>query len=129
MLWPFQHKCTRAGSFWLQFCSSDREGVIHSPTCFSMKTTSWAGTICAKLICCQCLHSCCLLPCWLRSKVTSVTFTSEPDAPTPFAQIGQGYLKRDLCDGILLHLTQVTMGQFEQTFVHHQKLQNLCRFR
>jgi len=25
-------------------------------------------------------------------------------APTPFAQIGQGYLRRDLCEGILLHL-------------------------
>jgi len=25
-------------------------------------------------------------------------------APTPFAQIGQGYLRRDLCVGILLHL-------------------------
>ena len=25
-------------------------------------------------------------------------------APTPFAKIGQGYLRRDLCEGILLHL-------------------------
>jgi len=25
-------------------------------------------------------------------------------APTPFAQIGQGYLRRDFCVGILLHL-------------------------
>jgi len=25
-------------------------------------------------------------------------------APTPFAQIGLGYLRRDLCVGILLHL-------------------------
>jgi len=25
-------------------------------------------------------------------------------APTPFAQIGQGYLMWDLCEGILLHL-------------------------
>jgi len=25
-------------------------------------------------------------------------------APTPFAQIGQGYLRRDICEGILLHL-------------------------
>jgi len=25
-------------------------------------------------------------------------------APTPFGQIGQGYLRRDLCEGILLHL-------------------------
>jgi len=25
-------------------------------------------------------------------------------APTPFAQIGQGYVKRDLCVGIMLRL-------------------------
>ena len=40
-----------AGPFWLQFLSTDGEGVIHSPACFSMKTTSCAGAIRAKLIC------------------------------------------------------------------------------
>ena len=29
----------------------DGEGVIHSPACFSIKTTSWPGAIRAKLIC------------------------------------------------------------------------------
>jgi len=35
-------------------------------------------------------------------------------SPTPFAQIGQGYLRRDLCQGILLHLRQpwVNLGKF-----------------
>jgi len=40
-----------AGPFWLQFLSSDGEGVIHFPACFSIKTTSWVGVIRAKLIC------------------------------------------------------------------------------
>ena len=40
-----------AGPFWLQFFSSDGEGVIHSPACCSLKTTSWVGAIRAKLIC------------------------------------------------------------------------------
>jgi len=35
-------------------------------------------------------------------------------APTPFAQSGQGYLRRDLCEGILLHFRQpwVNLGKF-----------------
>ena len=58
LLWPTLLTCSSrasvtatAGSFWLQFLSSDGEGVIHSPACFSMKATSWAGDIRAKLIC------------------------------------------------------------------------------
>jgi len=39
-----------ASSFWLLFLSFDQEGVIHSHACFSMKTTSGAGAIHAKLI-------------------------------------------------------------------------------
>jgi len=31
-------------------------------------------------------------------------FTEAYIEPTPFAQIGQGYLGRDLCEGILLHI-------------------------
>jgi len=51
MLWPFTtREHTRCKPFWLQILSSDREGVIHSPACFSMKTTSWAGAIRTKLI-------------------------------------------------------------------------------
>ena len=48
---PQVHIQQGAGSFWLQFISFDGEGVIHSPACFSIKTTSWAGAIRAKLIC------------------------------------------------------------------------------
>jgi len=35
-------------------------------------------------------------------------------APTRFAQIGQGYLRRDICEGVLLHLRQpwVNLGKF-----------------
>ena len=51
ILWPFTTSAHGAGPFWLQFCSSGGEGVIHSPACFSMKTTSWAGAIRAKFIC------------------------------------------------------------------------------
>ena len=51
MLWPFTTRGHGAGPFWLQFLSSDGEVVIHSPACFSMKTTSWAGAIRAKLMC------------------------------------------------------------------------------
>jgi len=53
MLWPFTTSAHGAGTFWLQFLSSDSggEGVIHSPACFSMKTTSWAGAFRTKLIC------------------------------------------------------------------------------
>ena len=47
---PQVHTQQGAGSFWLQFLSFDGEGVIHCPACFSMKTTSWAGAIRAKLI-------------------------------------------------------------------------------
>ena len=51
MPWPFHTSSHGAGPFWLQFLYSDGEGVIHPPACFSMKTTSWAGAIRAKLIC------------------------------------------------------------------------------
>ena len=51
MLWPFTTSAHGAGPFWRQFLSSDGEGVIHSPACFSIKTTSWAGAIRAKMIC------------------------------------------------------------------------------
>jgi len=51
MLQPFRTSAHGAGPFWLQFVSTDGEGVIHSPACFSMKTTSWAWAIRAKLIC------------------------------------------------------------------------------
>jgi len=37
--------------FWLQFLLSDGEDVIHSPACFSIKTTSWPGAIRAKSVC------------------------------------------------------------------------------
>jgi len=48
---PQVHTQQGAGPFWLKFISSDGEGVIHSPACFSVKTTTWAGAIRAKLIC------------------------------------------------------------------------------
>ena len=79
------------------------EKASHSPACFSMKTTSWAGAIRAKLILRrQCLHSCDLLPTpvlasvksWWRGLLVNL------HAPTPFGQIGQGYLRGDLCAGI-----------------------------
>jgi len=35
--------------------------------------------------------------CWRGSPVNL-------HAPTPFARIVQGYLRRDVCEGILLHL-------------------------
>jgi len=50
MLWPFTTSAHGASPVWLQLLFSDREGVIHSPACFSMKTTSWTGAIQAKLI-------------------------------------------------------------------------------
>ena len=44
--------CPPLTDIWLaKAIFSDEEGVIHSLACFSMKTTSWAGTIRAKLIC------------------------------------------------------------------------------
>ena len=74
-LWPFTTSAHGAGPFWFQFLSSDGEGLIHSPACFSMKTKSWAGAIRAELICVtQELHSCDLFPCWLRSKVVGVAY-------------------------------------------------------
>jgi len=48
---PQVHTQQCRGPFWLQFLSSDGEGVTHSPAYFLMKTTSWAGAIRAKLIC------------------------------------------------------------------------------
>ena len=48
---PQVHTQQGAGPFWRQFLSFDGEGVVHSPACFSMKTTSWAGAIRAKLVC------------------------------------------------------------------------------
>jgi len=50
MNWPFTTSAHGAGPVWLEFLSSDREGVIHSLACFSVKTASWAGAIRAKLI-------------------------------------------------------------------------------
>jgi len=50
MLWPFTSARTRCRLFLAPIFSSDGEGVTHSPVCFSMKTTSWAGAIRAKLI-------------------------------------------------------------------------------
>jgi len=38
---PQVHTQQGAISFWLQFLSFDGEGVVHSPACLSMKTTSW----------------------------------------------------------------------------------------
>jgi len=52
----------------------------------------------------QCLHSCDLLPSGFGQKLLAC-LTSEPTCTNSFfAQIGQGYLRRDLCVGILLHL-------------------------
>jgi len=51
MFWPFTTSAHGACPFWLQFLSSDEEGVTHSPACFSIQTTSWAGAIHAKFIC------------------------------------------------------------------------------
>jgi len=56
MLWSFTTsaytaRCSPCLPNQTQFLSSDVAGVIHSPACFSMKTTSWAGAIRAKLIC------------------------------------------------------------------------------
>jgi len=89
-----------AGPFWLQFFSSDGEGVTHSPVCFSMKTTSWAGAIRAKLIC---VARACARVIYSRAagfgQRLLAWLTGEPTCTTPFAQIGQDYLKSDHCVG------------------------------
>ena len=89
---PPQVDTQGACPFWLQILSSDGEGITHSPACFSIKTTSWAGAIRAKLIC-------------VVSACTRVTYSRglpvNLHAPAPFAQIVQAYLRRDLCVGIL----------------------------
>ena len=51
MLWLSPQVHTQgACPFWLEFVSSDGEDVTHSPACFSIKTTSWAGAIRPKLM-------------------------------------------------------------------------------
>ena len=75
MLWPFATSASDAVPFWLQFLSSDREGVIHSPACFSVKTYKLSRSHSCRIdLCRQGLRSCHLLRCWLPSKVTGVAY-------------------------------------------------------
>jgi len=69
-----------------------------------MKTTSLAGAIRANLLCV--VRACTRV---IYSQLASVRgcwrgLLVNRHAPTPFVQIGQGYLTRDLCVRILLHL-------------------------
>ena len=54
----FHHKCTSFLANQKQFLFYDLESVTHSPACFSMKTTSRAGAIRAKLIYVVCTCTC-----------------------------------------------------------------------
>ena len=81
MLWLFIASAHGAGPFWLQCLSSDGEGVIHSPSCFSMKTWKPLGAIRAKLICVvrACTHVIYSRPCFgqrLLAWLTRVCYTS-----------------------------------------------------
>jgi len=128
MLWPFTTSAHGAGPFWLQFLFSDGEGVIHSPACFAMKTTSWAGAIRAKLICVvractRVIYSRAGFGQWLLAWITSEPTCTNCFCPNWSRLPLEGSLRRNF------FTPQVPMGQFEQIFVPHRKLQNLCRFR
>jgi len=122
------HTQPGAGSFWIQFLSSNGEGVTHSPACFSIKTTSWAGAIRSKLIC---VVSACTRVAYSRAgfgQKLLARLASEPTCTDSFCPNWsrlpwEGSLCRDFVT------PQVTMGQFGQMFFPHRKLQNLCRFR
>jgi len=117
-----------AGPFWLQFLSSDGEVVIHSPACFSMKTTSWTGAIRAKLIC---VVRACTRVIYSRAgfgQRLMAWLTSEPTCTNSFfpnwSRLSQeGSFRRNFVT------PQITMGQFGKIFVPHRELKNLCRFR
>ena len=104
MFWPCTYKVhALSGSNFFPLT----EKASHLPVCFSMKTTSWAGAIPARLIC---VLRACTRVIYSRAGFDQrllAWLTREPTvlhASTPFAQIGQGYLTRDLCVRILLHL-------------------------
>jgi len=130
MLWPFTTSAHKQGAcpFWLQFISSDGEGVTHSPACFSMKTTSWAGAIRAKMIC---IVRACTRVIYCRvgfGQRLQAWLTGEPTCTNSFCPNWSRLpYEGSLCRNFVT--PQVTMGQFGQFFVPHRKLQNMCRFR
>jgi len=71
---PQVHTQQGADSFWLQFLSSDGEGVIHSPACFSENHELSRSHSRHIGLCRWGMHSRHLLPCWLRSKVAGVAY-------------------------------------------------------
>jgi len=106
MLWPFTASAHTRCRLFLAPTSFlwRRRRHIYSPACFSMKTTSWAGAIRAKLISVvragtRVIYSRAGFGQWLLAWLTS-----EPTCTNSFCPIGQGCLRRDLCVGILLHL-------------------------
>ena len=95
-----------------QFLSSDVAGVIDSPTCFSMKTTCWAGAIRTKHAVSACARVM-FPPAGFGQKLLA-WLTSAPKCTNSFAQTGQSYFKEELCTGILLFCfvtPQVTMDE------------------
>jgi len=129
MLWPFTTSVNGAGPFWLQFLSSDGEGVMHSSARFSIKTTSWAGAIRAKLIC---VLRACTRVIYSRAgfdlKRLLAWLTSEPTYINSLYRNWSRLPKEgSLCRNFVT--PQVTMGQIGQIFVPYRKLQNLGRFR
>ena len=126
MLWPFTTSAHGAGPFWLQFRPSDRKGVIHSPTCFSMKTTSWAGAIRAKFIC---VVSACTRVFYSRAGFVQTLLawlTSEPTCTNSFcpnrSRLPQeGSLWRNFVT------PQVNMGECVQKFCSASKTTKLVQ--
>jgi len=65
MLWLFIASAHGAGPFWLQFLSSDGEGLRHINENHELRRSHSRQID----LCRQGLHSCDLLPCWRRSKL------------------------------------------------------------
>jgi len=95
------HTQQGAGPFWLPFLSSDGQNVIH--------VSQWKPRAEQEPFASNRFVSSGLALVWFTPVLASVKgcwrgLLVNLHAPTPFAQIGQGYLRRDLYEETLLHL-------------------------
>jgi len=126
---PPQVHTQGAGSFWLHFLCFGGEGVIHSPACFSMKTTSWAGAIRAKLICVvkACTRVIYPLGAGFGQRLLA-WFTSEPTCTNSFCPNWTGLpLEGSLCRNCVTPQSLGNHGSIWATFCSPSKTRKLVQ--
>jgi len=75
ILWPFTTSAHVPAHFWLQFLSSDGEPSCTFSCQFLNENHELSRSHLRQIdLRRQCLHSCDLLPCWLRSKDAGVAY-------------------------------------------------------